>query len=266
MLYNYHPISNIATINASVFDEDSLLRAGQTLSCTNASCLISDPSGEAINLLSPFLQEKGYEIRVFDITNPSSSNSYNPFDYIETESHIFSLVDSIMGEGEGEEEKKRKEADPFWSILEKHLLTALCALISESRPKEKRNLVSILTLLRLTIQKEGKSNLELDDVFEQHEKERPNSFAVKEYKFFKNQINHVNILKSVVLHVAIKLSIFNLDSISHLTSSNEKNGIEIEKLFEPKHAIFLSIPKDFSLISSIFFSQFYNLLSEKERR
>lgn len=262
MLYTYHPSSNIATINASIFDKDSLLRAGETLSSTNSSCLISDPSGEAINLLSPFLQEKGYEIRVFDVTNPSQSHSYNPFDYVKTESDILSLVDSIIGEGE--EEKKRKEADLFWSILERHLLSALCALILESRPKEKRNLASVLTLLRLAAPTEDGVS-ELDRIFEEHKRKYPLSFSVREYFSFRKFCGNTNVYSSVMINCSIKLTLFNLYSVSSLTSSNKEKGIEMEKLFEQKHAIFVTAPNDFSLLSSILFSQFQKMREEREK-
>ncbi|MCQ5309035.1 type IV secretory system conjugative DNA transfer family protein [Flavonifractor plautii] len=47
----------------------------------NCSYLITDPKGELLRSSGSLLKEKGYEVRVFNLIDPSQSDGYNPFAY-----------------------------------------------------------------------------------------------------------------------------------------------------------------------------------------
>ena len=45
----------------------------------NASFICTDPKGELVRAVAPFLLQQGYIVKVFDLIEPSHSDSYNPF-------------------------------------------------------------------------------------------------------------------------------------------------------------------------------------------
>lgn len=48
----------------------------------NCSYLITDPKGELLRAAGALLAAQGYEVRVFNLIDPSQSDGYNPFSYI----------------------------------------------------------------------------------------------------------------------------------------------------------------------------------------
>lgn len=47
----------------------------------NTSFVIADPKGEMLRAIAPLLLQCGYDVKVFNLINPSDSDGYNPFIY-----------------------------------------------------------------------------------------------------------------------------------------------------------------------------------------
>ena len=62
----------------------------------NASFIVTDPKGELLRSVGAFLLKCGYVLRVFDLIEPSHSDSYNPFRYIRKDSDVFRLIDNFI--------------------------------------------------------------------------------------------------------------------------------------------------------------------------
>lgn len=54
----------------------------------NTSFVIADPKGEMLRATAPLLLQRGYDVKVFNLINPSDSDGYNPFTYIRTDEDV----------------------------------------------------------------------------------------------------------------------------------------------------------------------------------
>lgn len=62
----------------------------------NTSFIVSDPKGELLRSTAPLLLEKGYDVKVFDLINPESSDGYNPFMYIRRDEDVIRLITNLI--------------------------------------------------------------------------------------------------------------------------------------------------------------------------
>ena len=77
----------------------------------NASFIATDPKGELVRAVAPLLLQQGYVVKVFDLIEPSHSDSYNPFRYIRKDSDVFKLINNFI---QNTTPKGSKSNDPFW--------------------------------------------------------------------------------------------------------------------------------------------------------
>lgn len=61
----------------------------------NCSYLVTDPKGELLRAAGALLAAQGYEVRVFNLIDPSQSDGYNPFSYIHSEKDVLTLIDNL---------------------------------------------------------------------------------------------------------------------------------------------------------------------------
>lgn len=62
----------------------------------NCSFLVTDPKGETLRAVAPLLLQKGYVIKVFDLIDPSHSDSFNAFAYIKDDKDVMKLVNNFI--------------------------------------------------------------------------------------------------------------------------------------------------------------------------
>ena len=102
----------------------------------NCSMVVTDPSGDIFSSFAPYLLSKGYNVFLFNASDFSMSNHYNPLLNVYdsngniSERHVNILVDLYMKNA-----KQGKEAggsDPFWDKSEKAFLTALIYYVLEN--------------------------------------------------------------------------------------------------------------------------------------
>lgn len=99
----------------------------------NASFIVTDPKGELLRSVGAFLLKRGYVLRVFDLIDPSHSNSYNPFRYIRKDSDVFRLIDNFI---KNTTPKNASQNDPFWEKSEIALDSALMLYLLHEAPPE----------------------------------------------------------------------------------------------------------------------------------
>lgn len=226
----------------------------------NTNYVITDPSGELLESTGKFLQDQGYTIKVFNLVEMAKSNCYNPFDYIRDDPGVVMMIKCLI---RNTTPPGQKSGDPFWEKSEEALLQAICFYLIEARPKKDRNFSTVMKLLRCAEINENDPSAEsnLDKMFRLHEKENPNSLAVKQYKTFKMGAGKT--LKSILISCSVRLTVFNLDQIASLTKSDENNGVELEKMGEGKRALFVIIPSadsTYNFLVSMMYSQMFETL------
>ena len=202
----------------------------------NASFIATDPKGELVRAVAPLLLQKGYVVKVFDLIEPSHSDSYNPFRYIRKDSDVFKLINNFI---QNTTPKGSKSNDPFWEKSEVALDSALMLYLLHESPPYEQTMEMMLTMIEYAGAKEDDDDFQsaLDLLFEALEEEQPDHIAVRQYHIFKQAAGKT--AKSILVSAAVRLASFTLPEIQDIT---DEDSLELSKLGDRKQAIFCVIP------------------------
>ena len=206
------------------------------------------------------LERNGYRIKVFNTVNFARSMHYNPFAYIKSEKDILKLVNVIMTNTKGDGEKS---GDDFWQKAERLLYCAFIGYIYYECVEEEQNFATLLAMINACEVREEDETFknEVDLMFEELEKEKPNHFAVRQYRKFKLAAGKT--AKSILISCGARLAIFDIQELLDLTAYDE---MELDTLGDEKTALFVIISDTddtFNFLVAIMYSQMFNLLCEK---
>ena len=149
----------------------------------HSSYVVTDPKGTIVLECGQAMLKNGYKVKILNTINFKKSMHYNPFSYVHSEKDILKLVTTLMtntkGEGSG--------GDPFWEKSERLLLTALIAYLHYEAPVEEQNFATLLEMLNTmqVLEDDEEYQNPVDLLFEDLDKKKPNSFAVRQYKLYK---------------------------------------------------------------------------------
>lgn len=237
----------------------------------NSSFIITDPKGELYRDSAYMLEENGYKVRVLNLVEPKYSNCYNPFAYIKDEKDVLILCDTII---KNTSDKGTNKGDEFWVQSQKALLQAILFYLMTLK-KEYRHMYNVLRIVSSAkvIDEDYEQEFEavdpLTEIFEGLKedlrnkviKERIDNYknlAVMNYDVFKLAAGKT--AKSILVSLAVRLSIWSVDDISKLMAIDEMN---ISLAGYEKTAIFVILPDSFStfnVIASMFYSQVFATL------
>lgn len=225
----------------------------------NCSYIITDPAGEILRSCGWLLQRKGYEIRVFDLIHPGTSMQYNPFYYIKDDKDVLTLITNLI---RNTTPKGSMSNDPFWEKAETALLQALMLyLLYEALPYE-QTFENVLELMRhITVDEEdGSAESAVDALFDELEREKPNSLAVRQYAIFKQSAGKT--AKSILVSAGVRLAAFNIPEIARLTAKDE---MDFESIGQRKVALFCVTPvndKSLNFLISMMYTQLFKVLMD----
>ena len=226
----------------------------------HSSYVVTDPKGTLVLECGKMLERNGYEIKILNTINFKKSMRYNPFAYLKSEKDILKLVQTIIANTKGEGEKSTED---FWVKAEKLYYTALIGYIWYEAPKEEQNFSTLLAMIDSSEVREEDENFKnaVDYMFEALEKEKPNHFAVKQYKKYKLAAGKT--AKSILISCGARLAPFDIQELRDLMKEDE---LELDTLGEKKTALFVIISDTddtFNFVVSIMYSQLFNLLCDK---
>ena len=206
------------------------------LMSANCSYLITDPKGEMLRSCGHLLKEAGYDVKVFNLIDPSQSDGYNPFAYLRDEKDALKLIDNLI---KNTTPKNSGNSDPFWEKAEIALDSALMLYLMSEAPPEEQNFETMMYMMQNAQVREEDEQYRspLDMLFEALEEEQPNHVAVKQYKVFKQAAGKT--AKSILISAAVRLAAFNLPQYAAMTALDE---MDFGSLGERKRAIFCVIP------------------------
>lgn len=69
------------------------------------SYVVTDPSGELYRDCAKLLKANGYKVRVFNLNDITLSNTYNPFNYMVTDTDAINVADLFIKNTVGEGKK-----------------------------------------------------------------------------------------------------------------------------------------------------------------
>ena len=225
----------------------------------HSSYVVTDPKGSIVVECGNALLKNGYKLKILNTINFSKSMHYNPFAYVHSEKDILKLVTTLMtntkGEGSG--------GDPFWEKSERLLLTALIAYLHYEAPVEEQNFATLLEMLNTmqVLEDDEEYQNPVDLLFEELAKEKPNSFAGRQYKLYKLAAGKT--AKSILISCGARLAPFDIQELRDLTMYDE---LALDTLGDKKTALFLIMSdtdSTFNFLISMVYTQLFNLLCDK---
>jgi len=225
----------------------------------HSSYVVVDPKGSILGQVGTFLRRQGYKIKVFNSIDFSKSMCFNPLAYIKTESDILKFVTALIKNTQGD----GKESDPFWTKSETLLYCALIGYIVFEGPEEERNLLSLVDMLNNMETKENDENHKhaIDYMFAGLEKRKPDHFAVRQYKKFKNASGKT--MKSILISCGARLAPFDIGQLREVIAYDE---LELDRMGDRKTATFFIISdtdSTYGFLVAIAFSMMFNILCER---
>ena len=226
----------------------------------NCSYLITDPKGELLRAAGALLAAQGYEVRVFNLIDPSQSDGYNPFSYIHSEKDVLTLIDNLI---KNTTPRNASSNDPFWEKAEIALDSALMLYLVSEAPPEEQNFEMLIYMMNFAEVREEDDQYRspLDMLFRALEEEQPNHVAVKQFKAFKQAAGKT--AKSILISCGARLAPFDIAELRELMSYDE---MELDTIGDRKTALFVIISDTddtFNFIVAIMYSQLFNLLCDK---
>ena len=236
------------------------------------SFVVTDPKGSIVVECGKLLEKNNYRIKIFNTINFSKSMHYNPFAYIYSEKDILKLVNTLICNTKGD----GKSGDDFWVKAETLLYCALIGYIHYEAPEEEQNFATLIELVNAMEVREDDETFEnpVDIAFKELEKDKPNHFAVRQYKKYKLAAGKT--AKSINISCGARLAPFDIAELREITMYDE---LELDTLGDKiydnpdakdgsfkKTALFLIMSdtdSTFNFLISMIYSQLFNLLCEK---
>lgn len=223
------------------------------------SFVVTDPKGSIVVECGNLLRRRGYRIKILNTINFKKSMHYNPFAYIHSEKDILKLVTTLITNTKGE----GKEGDDFWVKAETLLYTALIGYIHYEAPAEEQNFATLIEFINASEVREDDEEFKnpVDLMFEALEKEKPNHFAVRQYKKYKLAAGKT--AKSILISCGARMAPFDIQELRDLTAYDE---LELYTLGDRQTALFIIISDTddtFNFLVSMAYTQLFNLLCEK---
>ena len=236
------------------------------------SFVVTDPKGSIVVECGRLLEKNNYRIKIYNTINFSKSMHYNPFAYIHSEKDILKLVNTLICNTKGD----GKSGDDFWVKAETLLYCALIGYIHYEAPEEEQNFATLIELVNAMEVREDDETFEnpVDIAFKELEKDKPNHFAVRQYKKYKLAAGKT--AKSINISCGARLAPFDIAELREITMYDE---LELDTLGDKiydnpeakdgsfkKTALFLIMSdtdSTFNFLISMIYSQLFNLLCEK---
>lgn len=236
------------------------------------SFVVTDPKGSIVVECGRLLEKNNYRIKIFNTINFSKSMHYNPFAYIHSEKDILKLVNTLICNTKGD----GKSGDDFWVKAETLLYCTLIGYIHYEAPEEEQNFATLIELVNAMEVREDDETFEnpVDIAFKELEKDKPNHFAVRQYKKYKLAAGKT--AKSINISCGARLAPFDIAELREITMYDE---LELDTLGDKiydnpdakdgrfkKTSLFLIMSdtdSTFNFLISMIYSQLFNLLCEK---
>lgn len=238
----------------------------------SASYVILDPKGEVCRNTAKYLQNKGYDIKVLNLVNPSRSWGFNPFSYIRedtdgdafAEDDIQKIVTAIY---KATTAPNSQTLDPFWDEAGKMLLSALMYLLYYFGADDEKNFPYLMNLIRagrIENSEDDEQRSALDILFQSIEQRYPDHICVRYYKNATSGAGKTQ--QSVQITLLARLQKYEISSVASMSTQDE---LELSKIADKPTALFLVIPDNdtsYNFIITLLYIQLFQTLYDKADR
>lgn len=226
----------------------------------HSSYVVTDPKGTLMPEVGKLLEDNGYIIKCFNLKDFNASMKYNPFAYVHSEKDILKMVNVLMSNTSGQGELAKED---FWVKAERLLLTALSAYLWSEAPIAEQNFSMMGELLDLCETREDDEDFKnaVDILFEDLEKSKGGTLAVRQYKKYKLAAGKT--AKSILVSVGARLAPFDIKEVREITEYDE---MDLDTLGDMKTALFVIIPdtdSTFNFLAAMMYAQLFDTLCAK---
>ncbi len=258
----------------------------------NCSMIVTDPSGDIFRSFAPYLLSRGYNVFLFNASDFTLSNHYNPLMNVYnsngeiSETQVDILVDLYMKNAKAG--KEASGGDPFWDKSEKAFMTALIYYVLESDEfgHDGRFIEDdgtqwdkcFSTVLKLVQQAKVDDDNDEDSPLTA----RMNKFFEKMNKAgrpYKCKMYYDTFLiapqktaNTILITTAVDLQIFSTKEVDMITREDyvhKEMNIDIDKIATQQSYLFLGIPQShqaYNFLIAMLYSQLYGRLYELGER
>lgn len=199
------------------------------------SMVISDTKGQLYDRLHDELEASGYEVRVLDFVQMDRADGYNPLDYVRVDEETGNVCEQDVMTAAFSLLPTTNHEDPFWEEAARMVLASLIAFAKEALPEGEQDMVSVTDLADMLY-----SGFDIELLFGQLEREKPDSFALKKFKSYRDVMASSDRTWAGVLQfLNVALNIYDFADIRHLLRG--ENRIRIEELGRKKMALFVNV-------------------------
>ena len=203
--------------------------------------VVTDPKSELYEDMYLYLQENGYEVRVFNLVHPENSDRWNCLSMIhgdEIEAQIcveiiFTNTGDVVDAG-------------FWSRGETNLLKALILYVDLERNTEDRNMGAVYEMIL------ERTDQDLENLFSILPKSHP---AKKPYNIYRK--SDAKVRSDMVAGLGTRLQVFQSQKICDVTAADD---FVFTRMGWEKYAYFVIMSDQdgtFRFLSSLFFSSLF---------
>ena len=246
---NYLPTNKPGNVNVLIVGGSGSGKSS-TYTIPNAhqllgSYIFTDPKGEIYDKTAGYMKKNGYEIKLLNLVNPKSSDSYNPLSHIRSEIDVDVIAATVV---KGQKKEGSSTQDPFWDNMSELLLKALIYYLMSARPPEEQNLASCAEMVRAA-NNNGASNILADEIH----KLPYDHPAVMNFKSV--ELASDKTYSSILSSLQSALGKFDSPDIADVTSTNT---IDFDDIAQKKTALYV-VSSDthaaYDFLLTIFFSQ-----------
>ncbi len=247
----------------------------------NCSMIITDPSGDIFRSFAPYLLSRGYNVYLFNASDFTMSNHYNPLINVYnangeiSETKVDILVDLYMKNAKAG--KESGGSDPFWDKSEKAFLTALIYYVLENDdiPRKDKCFSTILEKVQMAkvdddSEEESPLTQEMNNWFAKMDAAGRKYKAKMYYDTF--LIAPQKTANTILITTAVDLQIFSTKEVDFITREDEDHremNIDIDKIATQQSYLFLGIPQShqaYNFLIAMLYSQLYGRLYELGER
>ena len=245
---NYLPLNKVGNVNVLLVGGSGSGKSS-AYSIPNAhqclgSYVFTDPKGEIYDKTAGYLKSQGYDIKILNLVNPKSSDSYNPLFHIQSEIDVDVIASTIVHGQQSE-----KASDPYWDNMSELLLKSLIYYLLATRPMEEQNLESCAELVRAANTNGGDSNL-LSDLINKLPYDHPARMNYKSVEIASDRT-----YQSILSSLQSALGKFDSKEIADVTSTNTINFEDIATKKTALYVVSSDTHAAYDFLLTIFFSQ-----------
>lgn len=202
------------------------------------SFIVTDTKSNLCRTYRKYLEKRGYQVFLLDLTDPSEGCGYNPMQYIGKtvrngkvhykEKDILSIAAALC--------PVKNTKDPFWEMTSQSLIACLISYVLEEFHEKDHNLATVSDVFKLMVAGIHAKNVSF---MEEHCLKNPDSFAARKFMMLQHSFDADRTWSCIEMFVSSALNVFDFDGAREMLQ--KPPAFRLEQLGRQKCALFLNV-------------------------